>query len=249
MLSFFLSFFHPTFPLPHKTFLQAHPTFPSFHLNFPSSTSQPFHSLIEPSFKYIPTFPSSHQTFLQVHPNLSIYSLNFHSSTSQPFQIPTFLSGAFISFSRYILGRFHLSSNAFISFQYILSRFQLSYQVHFIKYSTFPHGSFFPISLPSSPPFLLSHFLPSSHQGGGSYNYQQFHSIHIRHSTLNSLFLNLLQVHPNLPNLPIFSLNFPSSTSQPFHFLTELSPKYTPTFPFFLIELSFKYSPTFPFSH
>ncbi len=41
------------------------------------------------------------------------------------------------------------------------------------------------------------------------------------------------------PNLSIFSLNFPSSTTQPFHFITELTPKHTPTFPFFLIELSF----------
>ena len=102
---------------------------------------------------------------------------------------------------------------------------------------------FLPLLLSSS---LIS-FLPHTRGGEYSvlytgfyryllrYNYQQFHSIHIQDSTLNSLFLNLLQVHPNLP---IFSLNFPSSTSQPFHFLTELSPKYTPTFPFFTIEPS-----------
>ena len=118
---------------------------------------------------------------------ITIPSSNFPPSTSQPCHLFIELSLKHIpTFPQLIELSYFLILN-FLSNKYI---------------PTFPFIPSFELPLKCIPIFTYSTFPLST--------YQHFHLVHIQHSTFNPLLLNFLQVHPNLP---IFSLKFPSSTS------------------------------------
>jgi len=211
---------HPTFPLSHWTYSQVYTTFPFFHwtflqirpnlsilsLNLPSSTSQPFHLLIELSSKHMPTIPFIHWTFLQVHPNLS---------RPQPLHLLTFPY-----FSIYLSPDFHLPllQSKQHPHSVHIHHFHLEQSQHLTTYSIFPLGTYQHFHLVHTQqstfnPLFLN--FPQVHPNLSIFTHWTFPQVHF--------------------NLSISSLNLPLKYTPTFpFFLIELSfilPSSNPSFP------------------